>query len=169
MTWVQLDASLMYRILLTDNIIDNDISSLKKQILDLGIEPTNLIRTAWASASTFRGTDYRGGANGARIRLEPMKDWEVNNGDKSVQDVIQKLEGVAEKFGDGGKKVSVADLIVLAGVAGIEKAAGGNITVPFRAGRTDATQEWTDAGSFKHLEPLADGFRNYGESEKFVL
>ncbi|MET0174096.1 MAG: peroxidase family protein, partial [Agrobacterium vaccinii] len=125
-----------------------------------------LVATAWASASSFRGSDKRGGANGARIRLEPQKNWEVNE-PQQLAKVLSVLEGVQRDFNaaqSGGKKISLADLIVLAGAAGIEKAAkaGGNdITVPFTPGRTDASQEQTDAASFAALEPRADGFRNY--------
>jgi catalase-peroxidase len=124
------------------------------------------VSTAWASAATFRGTDKRGGANGARIRLAPQKDWEANN-PAELASVLQKLDQVARDFNgaqSGGKKVSQADLIVLAGAAGIEKAAkdaGHDITVPFTPGRTDATQDQTDAESFAVLEPTHDGFRNY--------
>jgi catalase-peroxidase len=143
---------------------DSEISSLKKQILEAGIEPSKLIRTAWASAASFRGSDKRGGANGARIRLAPQKDWEVNN-PKELAEVLKALEGVQSKFNgsaSGGKKISLADLIVLAGTAAVEKAAG--VSVPFTPGRTDATEEQTDAKSFEHLEPVTDPFRNYGQS-----
>jgi len=125
-----------------------------------------LVSTAWASASTFRGSDKRGGANGARIRLAPQKDWEVNNPEQ-LSKVLKTLQGIQEEFNQaqsGDKKVTLADLIVLAGCAGVEKAAkdaGHDITVPFTPGRTDASQEWTDVESFKVLEPEADGFRNY--------
>ncbi|KAF2817304.1 bifunctional catalase/peroxidase [Mytilinidion resinicola] len=138
-----------------------DIAALKKEILASGVEPTEFITTAWASASTFRGGDKRGGANGARIRLAPQKDWKVNN-PKQLSKVLDVLEGIQKKFNGGSKKVSLADLIVLAGVAAVEKAAG--VSVPFTPGRTDASQEQTDVESFKHLEPFADGFRNYGQS-----
>ncbi|KAK1763298.1 heme peroxidase [Phialemonium atrogriseum] len=144
-------------------IDDKDIAALKKEILATGVEPAKLISTAWASASTFRGSDKRGGANGARIRLAPQKDWKVNNPQR-LAEVLGALEGVQEKFNSsasGGKKVSLADLIVLAGSAALEKAAG--VPVPFTPGRTDASQEQTDAQSFEHLEPYADGFRNYGK------
>lgn len=147
---------------------EKDIDSLKKQILDSGIDTTKLITTAWASASTFRGSDKRGGVNGARIRLAPQKDWEVNN-PKQVAEVLKALGEVQNKFNSsasGGKKVSLADLIVLAGVAALEKASG--ISVPFTPGRTDATEEQTDAESFSYLEPYADGFRNYGQSTNRV-
>ncbi|KAH3961704.1 catalase peroxidase [Parastagonospora nodorum] len=143
---------------------ESDISALKKQILEAGIEPSKLIRTAWASAASYRGSDKRGGANGARIRLGPQKDWEVNN-PKELAEVLKALEGVQSKFNgsaSGGKKISLADLIVLAGTAAVEKAAG--VSVPFTPGRTDATEEQTDAKSFEHLEPATDPFRNYGKS-----
>ncbi|KAF2026935.1 catalase/peroxidase HPI [Setomelanomma holmii] len=140
---------------------ESDVASLKKEILSAGIEPSKLIRTAWASAASFRGSDKRGGANGARIRLAPQKDWEVNN-PKDLAEVLKALEGVQSKFNGSGKKISLADLIVLAGTAAVEKAAG--VSVPFAPGRTDATQEQTDAQSFEHLEPVTDGFRNYGKS-----
>jgi len=143
---------------------ESDISSIKKQILEAGIEPSKLIRTAWASAASYRGSDKRGGANGARIRLAPQKDWEVNN-PKELAEVLKALEGVQSKFNgaaSGGKKISLADLIVLAGTAAVEKAAG--VSVPFTPGRTDATEEQTDSKSFEHLEPVTDGFRNYGKS-----
>src|SRR5690606_5591448 len=142
---------------------DADVTSLKAEILELGLSVSELVSTAWASASTFRGSDKRGGANGARIRLEPMKNWEVNN-PVQLSKVLTALEGLQVKFNQSGKYVSLADLIVLAGAAGIEKAAkdaGHNIAVPFLGGRTDATQEQTDVDGFKWLEPVADGFRNY--------
>jgi catalase-peroxidase len=142
-------------------IDDSDIASLKKEILAAGVEPTALIQTAWASASTFRGSDKRGGANGARIRLAPQKDWKVNN-PQQLSKVLSALEGVQKKFNGGSKKVSLADLIVLGGNAAVEKASG--VSVPFTPGRTDATQEQTDVESFSHLEPQVDGFRNYGQS-----
>lgn len=153
-------------------IDDKDIASLKKEILAAGVEPNKLISTAFASASTFRGSDKRGGANGARIRLAPQKDWEVNN-PKQLSEVLTALEGVQKKFNDGGKKVSLADLIVLAGSAALEKASG--VSVPFTPGRADATEEQTDVQSFEHLEPAVDGFRNYGNgtervrTEKFLV
>ena len=136
-------------------INESDISSLKKEILNAGVEPSKLIRVAWASAASFRGSDKRGGANGARIRLEPQKNWEVNN-PAELQEVLKALEGIQSK---SSKKVSLADLIVLAGVAALEKAAG--VSVPFTPGRTDTTQEQTDVKSFVHLEPVTDGFRTY--------
>ncbi|KAF2433290.1 bifunctional catalase/peroxidase [Tothia fuscella] len=144
-------------------IDDKDIATLKKDLLATGVEPSKLIRVAWASASTFRGSDKRGGANGARIRLEPQKDWEVNN-PKELSEVLSALVGVQKNF--SGKKVSLADLIVLAGSAAVEKAAG--ISVSFAPGRGDASQEQTDIESFTHLEPAADGFRNYGKSTSRV-
>jgi catalase-peroxidase len=144
----------------------NDVSALKAKILASGLSISDLVSTAWASASTFRGSDKRGGANGARIRLAPQKDWEVNQ-PAQLATVIQKLEAIQKEFNDaqsGGKKVSLADLIVLAGNAGVEQAAkkaGIAIDVPFTPGRTDASQEQTDVESFAVLEPIADGFRNY--------
>ncbi|KAK4164046.1 PaCAT2 catalase-peroxidase encoded by the PaCat2 protein [Cladorrhinum sp. PSN259] len=146
----------------------NDVAALKKEILATGVEPRKFILTAWASASTFRGSDKRGGANGARIRLTPQKNWEVNNPDV-LSEVLKALESVQSKFNTsaaGGKKVSLADLIVLAGVAALEKAAG--VSVPFTPGRTDASQEQTDEHSFEHLEPVTDGFRNYGTGTERV-
>ena len=143
-----------------------DIASLKGKILASGLSVSELVSTAWASASTFRGSDKRGGANGARIRLAPQKDWEVNQPDK-LAGVLKTLEGIQGAFNgaaSGGKKVSLADLIVLAGCAGIEQAAknaGFEVTVPFAPGRMDASQEQTDVASFAVLEPAADGFRNY--------
>ncbi|WP_433306422.1 catalase/peroxidase HPI [Actinoplanes sp. CA-030573] len=139
-----------------------DIAALKSAVLDSGLSVTELISAAWASAASFRYTDKRGGANGARIRLEPQRSWEVN---QPVAPVIEALEGIQQKFNAaGGAKISLADLIVLAGSAAVEKAAkdaGVEVTVPFHPGRTDATQEQTDVESFKVLEPRADGFRNY--------
>ncbi|GLZ37058.1 catalase/peroxidase HPI [Actinokineospora sp. NBRC 105648] len=143
-----------------------DIAELKAKILDSGLTVAQLVSTAWASASTFRGSDKRGGANGARIRLEPQRGWEVNGPDELAQ-VLRTLEGIQESFNSaqtGGKKVSLADLIVLGGSAAVEqaaKAAGHDVEVPFTAGRTDASAEQTDAESFAALEPVADGFRNY--------
>jgi catalase-peroxidase len=147
-----------------------DIADLKGKILASGLPISRLVYTAWSSASTFRGSDMRGGANGARIRLEPQKNWEVNQPDQ-LQTVLQTLEGIQKEFNDaqtGGKKVSLADLIVLGGCAAVEQAAknaGYNVTVPFTPGRTDTTQELTDAVSFAVLEPKADGFRNYLQAE----
>lgn len=147
-------------------INEQDIADLKDKIISSGLSVSQLVSTAWASASTFRGSDMRGGANGARIRLAPQKDWEVNQ-PTQLKTVLQNLEGIQKDFNSaqsGGKKVSLADLIVLGGCAGIEQAAknaGYDVTVPFKPGRTDASQEQTDAQSFKVLEPVADGFRNY--------
>jgi len=144
----------------------DDIAGLKAEILDSGLSVSALVRTAWASASSFRGTDMRGGANGARIRLAPQKDWEAND-PKELKKVLKKLEGIQKDFNKaqkGGKQVSLADVIVLGGAAAIEKAAmdaGHDITVPFTPGRGDASQEMTDVKSFAVLEPKADGFRNY--------
>lgn len=137
-----------------------DIDALKAKIADSGLSVSELVSTAWASASTFRGSDKRGGANGARIRLAPQKDWKVNN-PAQLAKVLKTLEGIKNDF---GKEVSLADIIVLAGCVGVEKAAknaGQNITVPFTPGRVDATEEHTDVESFEALEPAADGFRNY--------
>ncbi len=147
-------------------IDEGDIAELKRQILDSGLSISRLVATAWASASTFRDSDFRGGANGARIRLAPQKDWEVND-PAELAAALEVLEGIQEQFNAGrtdGKKVSLADLIVLGGCAAVEqaaKAAGYDIQVPFAPGRTDATQEMTDVESFAVLEPRADGFRNY--------
>ncbi len=143
-----------------------DISTLKRRILASGLSVSQLVSTAWASAFTFRGSDKRGGANGARIRLAPQKDWEVNQ-PAQLKIVLQALEAIQQKFNDaqsGGKRVSLADLIVLCGCAAVEqaaKSAGHSVSVPFTPGRTDASQEQTDSGSFAVLEPKADGFRNY--------
>ena len=142
-----------------------DIAALKAEVLASGLSVPELVSTAWASASTFRGSDKRGGANGARIRLAPQKDWEVNSPAQLTR-VLAALEGIRDRFNakSGGKKISLADLIVLAGSAAVEaaaKAAGQSITVPFTPGRTDATDAQTDAHSFAVLEPRADGFRNY--------
>ncbi|MGL4526760.1 MAG: peroxidase family protein, partial [Aestuariivirga sp.] len=143
-----------------------DIADLKARILATGLSVSQLVSTAWASASTFRGSDKRGGANGARIRLAPQKDWEVNQ-PAQLAKVLAALEGVQKAFNGsqtGKKRVSLADLIVLGGCAAIEKAAkaaGHEVTVPFTPGRSDATQEQTDVESFSVLEPIADGFRNY--------
>ncbi len=144
----------------------NDIAALKGEIAASGLTIPQLVSTAWASASTFRGSDKRGGANGARIRLAPQKDWEANQ-PAQLASVLQTLEGIQQKFNDaqtGGKKVSLADLIVLGGSVGIEQAAkkaGHDVIVPFAPGRTDASQEQTDVEAFAVLEPMADGFRNY--------
>ncbi|MFZ4769645.1 MAG: catalase/peroxidase HPI, partial [Ferruginibacter sp.] len=151
-------------------IDDNDIATLKASILASGLTVSQLVSTAWASASTFRGSDKRGGANGARIRLAPQKDWKANN-PAQLAKVIATLESIQSTFNSAqtnGKMVSVADLIVLGGSAGIEQAAnnaGHHITVPFTAGRTDATQDQTDVESFAVLEPVADGFRNYSTTK----
>ena len=149
---------------------DKDVADLKAKILASGLTVSQLVSTAWASASTFRGSDMRGGANGARIRLAPQKDWDVNE-PAQLASVLQTLEGVQKAFNDaqsGGKAVSLADLIVLGGCAGVEQAAknaGHPLTVPFTPGRTDASQEQTDVESFAPLEPKADGFRNYLEGQ----
>ena len=152
---------------ISHELIDsNDIAALKAKILASGLSLSQLVSTAWASASTFRGSDKRGGANGARVRLAPQKYWEVNNPSQLSQ-VLDKLESIQQEFNNsqsGKKAVSIADLIVLGGCAGIEKAAknsGHDVSVPFTAGRNDASQEQTDVESFAVLEPLADGFRNY--------
>jgi catalase-peroxidase len=150
-----------------------DITSLKGKILASGLSVSQLVSTAWASASTFRGSDKRGGANGARIRLAPQKDWEVNQ-PAQLAKVLKTLEGIQSAFNSvqsGGRKVSLADLIVLAGCAGVEhaaKKAGHNVTVPFSPGRMDAAQEQTDVVSFAVLEPIADGFRNYQKTRYAV-
>jgi len=150
-----------------------DIADLKSKILSSGLSVSELVSTAWASASTFRGSDKRGGANGARIRLAPQKDWEVNDPPKLAK-VLKALEAIQTAFNasaTGGKKVSIADLIVLGGGAAIEKAAkdgGTEVEVPFTPGRMDASQEQTDAHSFAPLEPVADGFRNYRRGEQFM-
>ncbi len=154
-------------------IDDKDIASLKVQVLDSGLSVGELVSTAWASASIFRGSDMRGGANGARIRLAPQKDWEVNQ-PKQLAKVLQTLEGIQSTFNStqtGNKRVSLADLIVLAGCAAVEKAAkaaGYDVTVPFAPGRMDATPEQTDEEAFEVLEPVADGFRNY-QKRKFSV
>ncbi|MEH0547829.1 catalase/peroxidase HPI [Streptomyces sp. B21-105] len=140
-----------------------DVAALKAKLLASGLTVSQLVSTAWASASTFRGSDKRGGANGARIRLEPQRGWEVNEPDELAQ-VLRVLEGVQAEFNSGAKKVSLADLIVLGGAAAVEKAAkdaGHDVQVPFTPGRVDASQEQTDVESFAALEPTADGFRNY--------
>ena len=145
---------------------EQDIADLKAKILASGLSVSQLVSTAWASAASYRGTDKRGGANGARVRLAPQKDWEVND-PAALDGVLQTLEQIQTEFNNsqtGGKRVSLADLIVLAGCAGVEQAAqnaGQDVQVPFAPGRTDATEEWTDAESFDVLEPTADGFRNY--------
>ncbi|WP_234193057.1 catalase/peroxidase HPI [Pseudacidovorax sp. NFM-22] len=142
---------------------EQDVATLKAKVLASGLTVSQLVATAWASASTFRGGDKRGGANGARIRLAPQKDWAVNQPEQLAQ-VLKTLEGIQAEFNGAqkdGKKVSLADLIVLAGGAAIEKAAGQGVTVPFTPGRTDASQEQTDVEGFAVMEPFADGFRNY--------
>ena len=148
---------------------EQEIAGLKAKVLASGLSVSQLVSTAWASASSFRGTDKRGGANGARIRLAPQKDWEAND-PAALGEVLETLEGIRSEFNtpqNGGKQISLADLIVLAGCAGIEQAArnaGHDVQVPFAPGRTDAAQEWTDEESFAVLEPAADGFRNYLQS-----
>jgi catalase-peroxidase len=154
-------------------IDEKDIASLKSRILASGLSVSQLVSTAWASASTFRGSDKRGGANGARIRLAPQKDWDVNQ-PAQLEKVLKVLEDIQTDFNgavSGGKKVSLADLIVLAGCAGVEQAAknaGHAVTVPFAPGRMDASREQTDVDSFAALEPFADGFRNYLKGESPV-
>ncbi len=154
-------------------IDEKDIASLKGRILASGLSVSQLVSTAWAAASTFRGSDKRGGANGARIRLAPQKDWEVNQPDELAK-VLKTLEDIRDEFNrtaSGGRKVSLADLIVLAGCAGVEQAAknaGHEVTVPFMPGRMDALQEQTDTASFAVLEPKTDGFRNY-QKNRYVV
>jgi catalase-peroxidase len=149
-----------------DLVGDEDVAALKAKILDSGLSVSQLVSTAWASAATYRDTDKRGGANGARIRLAPQKDWAVND-PAELAKVLQTLEGIQQDFNgsqSGGTKVSLADLIVLGGCAAVEKAAkdaGFDVTVPFAPGRTDASQDQTDVDSFAVLEPDADGFRNH--------
>ena len=156
-----------------DLIDDKDIADLKKQVMDTGLSIPELVYTAWSSAATFRGSDKRGGANGARIRLEPQKDWEVNQPEQ-LDKVLKELEKVKDSFNkaqSGKKKVSLADLLVLAGCAAVEKAAknaGVDVSVPFTPGRADASQEQTDVPSFSVLEPVADGFRNYSKAKYAV-
>jgi catalase-peroxidase len=150
-----------------------DIAALKGKIHASGLSVSQLVSTAWASASTFRGSDMRGGANGARIRLAPQKDWEVNQ-PAQLAKVLQALEAIQKEFNGsaaGGKKISLADLIVLAGNAGVEQAAkagGHSVTVAFTPGRMDASQAQTDVESFRPLEPVADGFRNYQKARHAV-
>jgi len=151
----------------TTNIGDTDLATLKDKIVASGLTVPQLVSTAWASASTFRGSDKRGGANGVRIRLAPQKDWEVND-PHQLSAVLNKLEGIQIEFNVDGKNISLADLIVLAGNVGVEQAAkkaGVTISVPFNAGRGDATAEQTDVESFDVLEPVADGFRNYAQAQ----
>jgi len=149
-----------------ESINEKDIAALKRKILASGLSIAQLVTTAWASASTFRGSDKRGGANGARIRLAPQKDWEVNQ-PAQLSSVLQALEGIQQEFNGsaaGAKQVSLADLIVLGGCAAVEQAAnnaGYGVPVPFSPGRTDASQDQTDIDAFAVLEPTADGFRNY--------
>jgi catalase-peroxidase len=155
-------------------IDEQDIAALKCRILASGLSVSQLVSTAWASASTFRGSDKRGGANGARIRLAPQKDWEVNQ-PAQLSRVLNTLEEIQSEFNSaqsGGKKVSLADLIVLAGCAGVEQAAknaGSSVMVPFQPGRMDASQEQTDVESFAVLEPVADGFRNYLKGNRHCI
>lgn len=155
----------------THKLVDeNDIASLKAKVLSSGLSVSQLVSTAWASASTFRGSDKRGGANGARIRLAPQKYWEVNN-PSQLSGILEKLEAIQSEFNKSqtdGKAISIADMIVLAGCAGVEQAAknaGHGVKVPFTPGRADATQEQTDVESFAVLEPVADGFRNYSKKQ----
>ena len=152
---------------MTHQLIDEqDITALKSKIVESGLTVSQLVSTAWASASTFRGSDKRGGANGARIRLAPQKNWKVNN-PAQLENVLKTLEGIQSSFNKeqtGGKMVSLADIIVLAGCAGVEQAAkkaGHDVKVPFTSGRADTSQEQTDVESFAVLEASADGFRNY--------
>ena len=153
-----------------ESVDQHDIAVLKERLLTSGLSISQLVSTAWASASTFRGSDFRGGANGARIRLAPQKDWEVNQ-PKKLAKILSKLEGVQKDFNSaqsGGKRISLADLIVLGGCAAVEKAAADAVSVPFTPGRTDALQEQTDAVSFAYLEPCSDGFRNY-QKQKYSV
>jgi len=146
---------------------DLDVATLKTKIMESNLTVSELVSTAWASASTYRGSDKRGGANGARVRLAPQKDWEVNN-PAQLSKVLSVLEDIQNEFNSGTKKVSIADLIVLAGAVGVEKAAaaaGHNVTVPFKPGRMDASAEQTDIEAFEYLEPYADGFRNYRKTK----
>jgi catalase-peroxidase len=155
---------------------EQDVAALKAKILKSGLSISQLVKTAWASAASFRGSDKRGGANGARIRLAPQKDWEVNQ-PAELAKVLEKLEGIQKEFnssqsnGNKGKKISLADLIVLGGDAAIEEAAkkaGHDVKIPFSAGRTDASQAQTDVHSFAVMEPVADGFRNYLRSGQIL-
>jgi catalase-peroxidase len=142
---------------------DSDVAALKGKIAASGLSVSQLVSTAWAAASTFRGSDKRGGANGGRLRLAPQKSWQANQ-PAQLATVLAKLESIQSEFNSGGKKISLADLIVLAGGVGVEQAAknaGQSVTVPFTPGRMDASQEQTDVDSFGFLEPIADGFRNY--------
>jgi len=147
-------------------IDDNDVGELKRRIFDSGLSVPELVKAAWASASTYRGTDHRGGANGGRIRLEPQRSWQVNEPEElaKVLKVYEDIKGEFDRTAGGGKRVSIADLVVLGGSAAVEKAArdaGHDVEVPFTPGRTDASQDWTDVESFAVLEPKADAFRNY--------
>ncbi len=147
-----------------------DVAALKSKVLASGLTVAELVSTAWASAATYRGSDKRGGANGARVRLAPQKDWKVNEPEK-LKKALTKLVEIQREFQKGGKKISLADLIVLAGCAGVEQAAkkaGVQVTVPFAPGRMDASQEQTDVVSFAVLEPQADGFRNYNNGKSAV-
>jgi catalase-peroxidase len=152
---------------------DQDVADLKAKVLASGLSVSELVSTAWASAATYRNSDKRGGTNGARIRLAPQKDWEANQ-PAQLKKVLATLEAIQSAFNaaqTGGKKVSLADLIVIAGNAAVEKAAkaaGQTVTVPFTAGRTDATQDQTDVESFSVLEPVVDGFRNYQKKQYSV-
>ena len=152
---------------------DQDVAELKAKILDSDLTTSQLVSAAWASASTFRVSDKRGGANGGRIRLAPQKDWEVNNPPELAK-VLKALEDIQSEFNSahsGGKKISMADMVVLGGCAAVEQAAqkaGHDVKVPFTPGRTDATDEQTDAESFAVLEPFADGFRNYLKAESTI-
>jgi catalase-peroxidase len=152
-------------------IAESDVAALKQKVLDSGLTVPQLVSAAWASASTFRRSDKRGGANGARVRLAPQKDWEANE-PQQLATVLETLEGIRKDFNAaGGRQVSLADLIVLAGSAAIEKAAkdaGVTVTVPFAPGRADAEQSQTDVASFAPLEPRADGFRNYLSGRQFM-
>ena len=150
-----------------------DIADLKARIVESGLSVPETVKAAWASASTYRGSDMRGGANGARVRLAPQKDWDANE-PQQLEKVLKTLEGIQTAFNSdqsGGKKVSLADLIVLAGCAGVEKAAanaGHDVTVPFAPGRTDASLEQTDVDSFKYLEPFVDAVRNYRKAKSVI-
>ena len=150
---------------------NSEIGSLKNKIASSGLSVSQLVSVAWASASTFRGSDKRGGANGARIRLAPMKNWEVNN-PSTLSKVLKVYERIQKSFNNKSKSVSIADLIVLGGTVGVEKAAkaaGVKVTVPFKPGRGDATQEQTDIHSFGLLQPVADGFRNYAKGDNSTI
>src|ERR1700733_14195383 len=154
-------------------IDEQDVAALKAKILKSGLSISQLVSTAWESAASFRGSDKRGGANGARIRLAPQKDWAVNE-PAELAKTLQKLEAIQKEFNgsqSGGKKVSLADLIVLGGNAAVEaaaKKAGHDVKVPFSPGRTDASQAQTDVEAFEVLEPVAEGFRNFGKSQPYA-